>query len=79
MPWHSAHKRDRNVASNETNLLNLPVEAWYSWNKTAFLGVLLSKKTKEKTKQKQKQRGNVWKCRQTKQKTCSKIQKECKE
>lgn len=24
---------------DETNLLNLPVEAWYSWNKTAFLGV----------------------------------------
>lgn len=55
MPWHSDHITDGEVASNETNLLNLPVEAWYSWNKTAFLGVLLSKihkgeKQKNKTK-----------------------------
>lgn len=70
MPWHSDHITDGEVASNETNLLNLPVEAWYSWNKTAFLGVLLSKNTKEKNK-KTKQRCNMWKCRQTKQK-CSK-------
>lgn len=73
-------KEETGFVINETILFNLPVETWYSWNKTAFLGVLQSKTGKKTTKKQRKQQWgknvkvqtnrNTFKRKKTKKKEC---------